>query len=32
MNEDEARVEDLRARDKIFTIFCKATSSLPDYQ
>ncbi len=32
MESDYERVENLRTRDKIFEIFCKATSQIPDYQ
>ena len=31
MESDYERVENLRTRDKIFEIFCKATSQIPDY-
>ena len=32
MKKDEIRVQDLKTKDKMFEIFCKATNSLPDYQ
>ena len=32
MKNDEIRVKDLRTKDKMFEMFCKATNSLPDYQ
>ncbi len=32
MKNDYIRVKNIRTKDKIFEIFCKATGSLPDYQ